>query len=662
MGRIFLSYAREDRDCAERLASVLQENGHEVWWDRHLDGGEEFSAEIEAALAQSEVVLVAWSKHSVKSRWVRDEAAVGGDTGRLLPLSIDGSLAPMGFRQFHTIDLTGWKGGKRDARSTALLHSIERRLSGKLTGQEIHAPALARRLSSFVTAKRMWVLVAVVASLVAAAVGYFEFGGGNRAASHPSLTVALVRFTTSSSDRGLRDVAAQITDSLSHTLQQSGISVRMLDAPPKDIRGSADFVLSGEVSRNGDKLLATVRMDQVEHGVTVFTRQFEGSGPTVGDLPERIGAQIAGSIAWAAPLMELEMGHPSDPSVTADLMRQLDFLGDPLQGYQASQQAVAKDPDSAFAHVALAFNTAFTLAQLPLGERAQAVNAGRSAAARALKLAPEFGDAHSVICFLRSETLIGDCEERLRTARQIDPDTPFADAFLSSLLRRVGRFGESRPLAQLSYARDPYVPTKIGWMLRSLEFSGEHEAAETLYRQGLRWWPEFSNNYFENRSLALLERGDWQSIVDLEQKTALGQRPSDYRDSAALRAAVESRSVAAVNAECSRKDEYWLNLRCLVAYISVGDLDRAFTLADKLYPNRVGRTSAETERIWLEVPDPPAPVELITSPSTAGMRRDSRYLALAERTGLLSYWRNGPLPDFCGNQPEPMCAQLRKKR
>src|SRR5690242_5171437 len=110
MGQIFLSYAREDREFAQRPARTLERAGHQVWWDRHLDSGEEFSAEIEAALARADVVLVAWSKVSVKSRWVRDEAAVGGDSERLVPVSIDGTLPPMGFRQFHTMDLTGWKG------------------------------------------------------------------------------------------------------------------------------------------------------------------------------------------------------------------------------------------------------------------------------------------------------------------------------------------------------------------------------------------------------------------------------------------------------------------------------------------------------------------------------------------------------------------------
>jgi hypothetical protein len=256
--------------------------------------------------------------------------------------------------------------------------------------------------------------------------------------------------------------------------------------------------------------------------------------------------------------------------------------------------------------------------------------------------------------------LLADCEDRLRAARRIDPDSPFVDAFLSRVLRDVGRFDEAGALTQLTYARDPYVPTKIGWMLRSLEFSGANNDAETLYQRGIRWWPEFSSNYFGNRLLPLLERGDWQSIGRLEQNIPSERRPSGYRDSAALAAALRSKSAAGVKSACPDSDDYWLNLRCLIGLAAISDFNGAFALADRLYPNRVGRTSAETERIWLENPDPSAPLELITSPAAAPLRNDPRYLALAERTGLLAYWRAGRLPDFCRERPERVCSQLKR--
>lgn len=381
MGRIFLSYAREDRACAERLSCVLEEAGHEVWWDRRMDGGEDFAAEIEAELDKADVVLVAWSKISVKSRWVRDEASAGGDSGRLVPVSIDGSMPPMGFRQFHSLDLSGWRAARRDKRTSALIRAIERTLRGK--GGDRGAPAARSRasLSALASTIRPWTFAVTLSLLVAAGLGYFLTTRASQTASKPRLLIALLPFTTSSPEKGLQDIAAQTTDSLSHTLPESGVAVRMLAAPPKEYRDTGNFIISGEVSRNADKLRATVRMDDVAHRMTVFTRHFEVQEAEASALPERIGAQIAGTIAWAAPLVELELRHPSDPSVMADLMRQLDFLGDPLLAFQAAQRAAARDPNSAFAQFLLRLLRRSTLRNF----RATSVRRQRPTRARLLR-------------------------------------------------------------------------------------------------------------------------------------------------------------------------------------------------------------------------------------------------------------------------------------
>jgi len=81
-----------------------------------------------------------------------------------------------------------------------------------------------------------------------------------------------------------------------------------------------------------------------------------------------------------------------------------------------------------------------------------------------------------------------------------------------------------------------------------------------------------------------------------------------------------------------------------------------------MYPRRIGRTPAETERIWLDEPEGGGPASFITSSAAAPMRRDPRYLQLAERTGLLAYWRSGRPPDFCRRHPEPVCKQLFKRK
>src|SRR3954451_21520188 len=111
MAKLFLSYSRKDEARARRLTAWLEREGHDVWRDEDdIGGGASFSSEIEKALKDCDAVVVLWSADSVQSAWVRDEAAYGRDTAKLIPLSLDGTEAPLGFRQFQAIGLSPWKG------------------------------------------------------------------------------------------------------------------------------------------------------------------------------------------------------------------------------------------------------------------------------------------------------------------------------------------------------------------------------------------------------------------------------------------------------------------------------------------------------------------------------------------------------------------------
>src|SRR5438270_8835269 len=124
MASVFLSYDRDDSDKARPIALALEKAGHSVWWDLHVRGGAQFSKVIEEALKAADAVVVLWSKNSVESAWVKDEAAAGRDSGRLVPVTIDGTEPPLGFRQFQTIDLSRWRGRGNPAALHALLNDV----------------------------------------------------------------------------------------------------------------------------------------------------------------------------------------------------------------------------------------------------------------------------------------------------------------------------------------------------------------------------------------------------------------------------------------------------------------------------------------------------------------------------------------------------------
>lgn len=110
MADIFISYAREDRASAERLANALEEQGWSVWWDPQIPAGKTFDDVIEQAIDTASCILVLWSKHSVKSRWVRTEATEGLDRGILVPVLIEDVRPPLAFRRIQAANLIEWDG------------------------------------------------------------------------------------------------------------------------------------------------------------------------------------------------------------------------------------------------------------------------------------------------------------------------------------------------------------------------------------------------------------------------------------------------------------------------------------------------------------------------------------------------------------------------
>jgi len=102
---IFISYAREDRAIAQRLAQALEQKGVTVWWDWDLIGGTNYRAKIRDVIAEARKVIVLWSGHAVVSGFVIDEASEAKKLGKLIPVLIDRSDPPFGFGDLHTITL-----------------------------------------------------------------------------------------------------------------------------------------------------------------------------------------------------------------------------------------------------------------------------------------------------------------------------------------------------------------------------------------------------------------------------------------------------------------------------------------------------------------------------------------------------------------------------
>jgi len=125
MSDIFLSYAQADSAWVAPLIKFLRSQGWNVWWDGMIAPGKVFDRAIEVALNEARCVVVVWSRNSVQSEWVRNEATEGHRRGVLIPIIADEVLPPLPFRLINSVKLSKWTGESSDPRLQVLRSSIK---------------------------------------------------------------------------------------------------------------------------------------------------------------------------------------------------------------------------------------------------------------------------------------------------------------------------------------------------------------------------------------------------------------------------------------------------------------------------------------------------------------------------------------------------------
>lgn len=123
MSQIFISYSSKDRTKVKSLARLLEKEKHKVWWDKDIPPGARFDRAISKALDASNCIIVLWTKNSVESDWVLEEAYEGMERDILLPLMIDGTRPPFGYRRIQAIKMDGF--GASSAGVKKLLAALE---------------------------------------------------------------------------------------------------------------------------------------------------------------------------------------------------------------------------------------------------------------------------------------------------------------------------------------------------------------------------------------------------------------------------------------------------------------------------------------------------------------------------------------------------------
>lgn len=134
MADIFLSYSSADKSIIKGIAALLERRGWSIWWDRQIPIGQRFDTVIETELHNAGCVVVIWTKNSVASEWVKNEAADAAQRSVLVPLVLEDVTIPLAFRRIEAAMLTDWNGEEDHPELNILFHSIETILRRKKGG------------------------------------------------------------------------------------------------------------------------------------------------------------------------------------------------------------------------------------------------------------------------------------------------------------------------------------------------------------------------------------------------------------------------------------------------------------------------------------------------------------------------------------------------
>jgi hypothetical protein len=132
--KIFISYAREDREKVESLYEQLKSAGFEPWMDiRSIRGGEEWKSAIQQAVEEADFILICLSKNSItKTGFFQTEIRVAlsyrereGDI-LLIPVRLDEYPIPNSLSKLQYVDLFQ-EGGEWNKLLRALQIGVEQR-------------------------------------------------------------------------------------------------------------------------------------------------------------------------------------------------------------------------------------------------------------------------------------------------------------------------------------------------------------------------------------------------------------------------------------------------------------------------------------------------------------------------------------------------------
>ena len=518
---------------------------------------------------------------------------------------------------------------------------------------------------------RLRLAYGVVVLVLMAALGYllYERGFDRAHASQPHSSIAVLPFTNLSGDPARDYFSDGMSEELLNLLSRvPGLQVasrtssfaskgRNVDIREVGRELGVETVLEGSVRQAGDQVRITAQLIDAESGFHLWSETYERRLEDIFQVQDEIAAAIvdklrielapqeqALAVREKAPTQNVQAYEAYLQGRAAWKRRGADNLQRAIELYQ---RALGLDPGFARAHAALA--SAYVV--LPgytreAGDEQKLLPMAEAAARQALSIDPNIGEAHAVLAQINAERGdLLDAESGFFFAISLEPNEPTPHHWYSILLAKVGRLEQALGQARRAQELDPTSPILAANLASAYLMRGEDQQALRFAK--LAEELGISEQQVGVSAAVAMRRKDWPELRRLlaaepDLPPELKPLLLDYVDALAD-PALRPRAIAQMRRiDPAIKPQVEL----ISAYVELGAVDLSYDLLfDEL---------ARDPKAWVSGWD----THVAWGPEGAAFRRDPRFGQLAERMGLLDYWKQYGYPDGCraGDDAPIVCS------
>lgn len=643
---VFVSYATADRKQALSVCKALERRGTKCWIStRDVAPGENYQESIVRTLRSARAMVLVFSEAANNSDEIKKELSLASRYHvpvvalRLADVEPSDAFAyELSTRQW--IDaFDGW-----DRSIESLAQRIGDLQAAGTTASASSRAALPRPASPI---RRRGILAATAgAMLLLAIAGAWFLLRPSPVAAH-SMIVRLATFQRLSDDLPAAMPDA-IRDEIIAAFHEDGVvGVSTASAPPS--RSAPAYALAGTIRRDGDRIRVITRLSNERSDVTLWSGSFAFDA----NQPSRVPRQIA---VHAGNVLRCGLfGASTYPKAMPDpvLSEYLKFCHyywvEPQSGkmLHSARRAVGAAPSFAAGWSAVAIAAGLALFEENPGPRRETLRReGREAAAKALTLDPSNSEAlaaqtrlMSSIDFAGQEALL----KRAVTARPLDCGCEHWQ--YSVMLQNVGRYADAAAEAAQAVDMLAFDRESQFSLARSLNVLGEREEAKQHFDSMIELEPDPALAKDFIAVTEATETGDYPAAINALANPKL-RTPA--AQSAALVAAF--RAIASGNAA--------MKLEAAKALFALPDDQQNYVVVRTL-----AVLGASREALQLFVKginsryDWPS---LLWYPSMRAVLNEPAFPAVAERMGLMNYWRTTRTkPDVCATKgPPPFCRMI----